>query len=549
MGGRSITDHITPEAVHLKDIRGLIPPWQSIDQKGATQDGVTFVTALYDPMEIEAVVEARGRNPQYTRRVVNDLVASLDPIQTSKLSFFTQEEGHWWANVRWSKPPEDALEKINTPRQRLALKLRADDAFWRTYDDVNAFAMAYDSVVDLFDVDYSGSQNLGANWPQYYSGAGSGYCSTTSAGSLYTEARWYTSGTAARTVVNGPYLNFDTDTDNQVIEMKIGTRPGSNCWFNFGFFNSSSSYNDLWGRMNRDGSGNWLGNGIRARIGVSGFRTKVILSRFNNFVETVMREATLWTPPAANDKFMLACGLEGDPRQFRVYRNGLTVLSHKEVGTGSSLGSSYRGVGFGMMAGAEGGGFFDPPGQKAPPWLLAWGAGDNSTVSQTGYLARVNIGDQPMYDDYTLFGPGVFRIWDGPNAGANDYIEFGPLLPNQVMFLRSHPGKRGVHDLTVTPPTPQEQNVFQEALDLFLSFAFANNVPPLIQSILSLFGIQPPQGNPYSLLTGRFSDDCAIPPKSPGREAETYYVKCQIDDGNSDSRIIAAGTPLRRYPM
>ncbi|EUA18483.1 gp15 domain protein [Mycobacterium xenopi 3993] len=85
------------------------------------------------------------------------------------------------------------------------------------------------------------------------------------------------------------------------------------------------------------------------------------------------------------------------------------------------------------------------------------------------------------------------------------------------MFLRTDPRKRGaqVQDLTVVPPTPQQLNSFQQALVKFESFAFANNIPPLLQTINSLFGIKPPQGNMYSLLKGRFSNRAAIPPSRP----------------------------------
>jgi hypothetical protein len=538
MGGRSITDHIKPESVKIKDISKLVPGWQMIDQKGATQDGVTFVTALYDPAEPEITVEARGRNPQYCRRVLHDLYASLDPIKTSKLAFFSYGEGYWWANVRWLSQPEDSLEKINVPRQIVTLKLRNDDGFWRTYDNTDIFALADFSSFEPFTTDYSGLQNLGANWPLRYSGAGSAYISTVTAiltGDI--QARWYPSGTASRSVVVGPRIGFNTPADHQIIEMTLGQQAGLNRLFQQG------SYNDIWGRMNRDGSNNWNGNGIRARIGVFGIFIFFRLSRFNNFVETVMREETSLIPPLPNDKFTLLCGDGTDTRQFRILRNGLTMLRHKEVGTGSQVGSTHRGIGFGMEAGA---GDFA---QVSPSWVKSINAGSNTITSKVSFLQRVNVGDQAMFDDYTLFGPGTFRIWDGPDADANEFVEFGPLLANQVVFLRAHPGKRTVHDLTSIPSTSQDFNIFQEAFDLFMSFAFGNNTPPLVKTILSIFGITPPQGNLYTLLKGRFSDNAAIPPKPSGKPAEPYYVKAEIINGNAESKIIAAGTPFRRYPL
>lgn len=188
--------------------------------------------------------------------------------------------------------------------------------------------------------------------------------------------------------------------------------------------------------------------------------------------------------------------------------------------------------------------------QRSPAWVRKVSAGDNAEVTQSGFLQRVNIGDQPMYDDYTIFGPASsVRIWDGP--GSDEFVEFGPVLANQIVFLRTDPRSRTtlVQDLTVVPPSPQELNIFQQAVKAFSSFAFGNNVPPLMRTIESLFGIRPPQGNLYKYLKGRFSERAAIPPKSPGNPAKPYYVRVEIQGGNADSKIIASGTPLRRWPL
>lgn len=540
MGGKSIPDKVNaPESVQLEEVKGLIPPWQHIDQKASTQDGVTNIDTLYDPIEVAITVMCRGKTPERTRQVVRDLIASIDAKKQSEFSWQTPDGGYWWAPVRWFKgAPDDSLMSIPQTRQRLSLRLRADNGFWRTYDDTGQFSFSaadmYESMLDTFTEDYSSTQDLGPGWPQRYTGTG-GYCSTivTSGTFTYEQARWVPSGTAAREVVNGPYTDFHTDTDNQVVEMVIGQVPQL-LWF-------PGAYNDLWGRMSRDGAGDWTGYGIRARMGMNGLLPWVRLSRFNNFIETVMYEGWLGFPPLTGEKFSLVCGQQFEPRVFKILRNGHPVLSHQEKGTSSALGVDYRGVGFGMRAGA---GLF---GQTQPAWVRKVSAGDNGTASATGFLARTNIGDQPMYDDYTVFGPGTFRFADGP--GSADMVEFGPLLPNQIAFIRTDPRKRSVQDLTVVPPSPQELTTFQDALMKFISFATGNNIPPLLQAIASRFGVRPPQGNVYSLLKGRFSDNAAIPPKSPGNPATPYHVKVEIAGGNADSKIIAAGVPLRRWPL
>lgn len=546
MGGKSIPDKVnTPESVQLEAVKGLIPPWQHIDQKAATQDGVTNVDSLYDPIEAALTVVCRGKTPQRTRQVVRDLIASIDAKKQSELSWSTLDGGYWWAPVRWFKgAPDDALMSVPQCRQRLNLRLRADNGFWRTFEDTAAFDLSssgvvYNSMSDTFTTDYSGSSNLGPNWPLRYTGTG-GYISTV-VSSTHTQARWVPSGSSAREVVAGPYKDFNTGTDNQVVEMVIGTNPNL-LWL-------PDSYDDVWARMSRDGAGLWTGYGIRARVGLNGIIPWVRLSRFNNFTETVMYERPLIIPPVTGEKFSLVAGVEGgDPRLFKILRNGFPIVSHQEVGANSALGASYRGVGAGMRAGVALGQ------QHAPAWIRKISAGDNAIVGTVqvpigGFLARTNIGDQPMYDDYTVFGPGTFIFYDGP--GSADKVQLGPLAPGQIVFLRTDPRKRTVQDLTVTPPSAPQQATLQSALAQLLSFATGNNTFPLLQSLFSLFGVQAPatQGNIYSTLKGRFSDNAAIPPKSPGNPATPYYVKVEIVGGNSDSKVIAAGVPLRRWPL
>jgi hypothetical protein len=96
--------------------------------------------------------------------------------------------------------------------------------------------------------------------------------------------------------------------------------------------------------------------------------------------------------PNRFEKFSLVCGIEGDPRMFRILRNGVPVLSHKEVGTGSLLGAAYRGVG----GGHEGRGrvtVADQPGT----WISASARATTRPVTQSGFLQHNNIGDQKMY--------------------------------------------------------------------------------------------------------------------------------------------------------
>ena len=525
-------DPAYPEAVAIKSLKGLVPPWQHITQKGAAQDGLTHIDALLDPIEIEMTVECMARNPQRLAAVVRDLMASLDAKQQSELAFWSKDIGWWWAPVRWNKGAlADPLANQERVRQQLSLRLMADDGCWRSYDDTSSFAFTYEAMTDSFQYTTTYSQTqMGANWPARYTPASAssslGYIRANGSQAAWVDQSGF--NTATRSVVVGPRASFNTTTDNQVISIVLG---GMAEWSL-----PEPAYNDIWGRMGRSGSA-WNGNGIRARVGFGMVR----LSRFNNFVETVMYERPLLIQPLPGEKYTLVCGTQGNSRFYTIRRNDFDILTHQEKGTASSMNSSHRGVGFGMQASSA------LITQATPASVRKISAGDNATVSQGGFLSHTNIGDQSMYLDFVLFGPGVFRIWDGP--GASEFVEFGPLLPNQVAFLRSDPRSPTplVQDLTSVPPTAQELNFWQKVLRAFTGSAANSNA--FLQQIESAFGITPPQGPMYSLLNGRFSNRSAIPAKSPGKAAEPYFVKVEIDGGNADSRIISTGTPRRRYPL
>lgn len=311
-----------------------------------------------------------------------------------------------------------------------------------------------------------------------------------------------------------------TGSDNQVVTIKMGS-------FVEWPWPTGARF-DIWARMSADGQ-----NGIRLRIAPQ----SLTLSRFNGGVETVMHERLLILTPLWNEQWVLQCGTATNSRQFQVKRNGFTISNFKEVGTGSLLGASYRGVGFGMKAGA------DPDGQDVPPTLFQFDMGDNATITQSGHLSLTNFGDQERYPDLVVYGPGTFFFGDGP--GTPPTIEFGPLADGQVALIKTNPGERGVYDLTADH-TEQDLPFFQSFLKSLISFAFNNNIPPLLNWFQSIFGIDPPQGNLYALLKGRWTR--AVPPRSLESLPTTSEIAVQIKDGNADSSVVAALTPLRRWP-
>lgn len=509
MGGLSLPDPTRPECVQIRDIRGLMAPWRHIEQQGANQHGVTHVDELYEPTEVDIDVVLFARDAKHLRRLRRHLHEALDAKMEIEFGYITPEEGHWWAPVRWRQKFDGSDITPNQCVLAMTLKLQADNAFYQSYPDVAEFGFVYEDCTDTFnEADYTADKNCGPNWPIHYDGDGGGY--------LYSNghhARWRddpddTFTTRTREAVAGPYKDFETATDNQVVRDVLGSSPEWSA--------PETGANDLWARMGRNEDGTWDGCGIRLRRGWGRFT----LSAFVDGEEIWSRVVRGLTPehpaviiPHIGDEWTLAAGYEDDPRMFKVFRNGAEVLKYKEVGTASKLGEGYRGVGFGVRAA---GAWVT---QATPAIVRKIAAGDNAAVTQSGVLERRNAGDQDAYDSFTLYGPATkFEISNGPFS--DDMIEFGPLGPGEIAHIRTDPRRRGVFDYThITGP----------------------EVAP------ALFGASPTD-TMYRRMKGRFTSECAIPRKEPGMRVKTHLIKVGITGGNADSRIVASLTPLRRYP-
>lgn len=508
MGGMAIAPPDAPESVQITELTGLIAPWESIEQQGATEDGATFVDALYGPMDVTMKVVAVGRDAKATRRVVRHLFESIDIKAVSELAWMTHELGIWWAPIRWQmRPPDKYSGKPN--QQEWTLQLRAHSAFWQSYPDLATFEFDYADMTDTFTEDREVWRDLGENWPQYYDGDGGGYCYSDGNRAIWRDDPDDTWDTRSREVVNGPYAGFETVDDNQVVNMVLGAIPEWSL--------PESGANDLWARMGRNEDGTWDGCGVRARITIGA----VTLTAFVDFVPVWSRTVYQFTLehllpiiPFIGQKWTLVAGYDGKSRLFKILCDGGEVMTHVEIGAQSRLGSAYRGIGFGMKAGGS------LITQATPSSVRKISAGDNAAVAQSGFLARNNAGDQTAYDEYTLYGPATkFAIANGP--GSTDFVEFGPLGVGEIAHIRTDPRRRGVFDYSdmTSAETPSV-----------------------------MFGASP-SDRMYRKMKGRFTSECGIPPKQPGMRVETHHVACSITGGNADSKILAQLTPLRRYPQ
>lgn len=201
------------------------------------------------------------------------------------------------------------------------------------------------------------------------------------------------------------------------------------------------------------------------------------------------------------------------------------------------IGTVFQVLGFGAHAGAN------ANGQTRPPGVTGVGAGPR-LLTAAGHLTLTNFGDQDGYPRYLVYGPGIFRIANGPNS--NEMVEFGPLLNGQIALLTTLPRLRGVVDLTPGTASLAVTPEFDDFFNSLKSLAVNSNLGPLLQWFQSLFGIRPPQGYMYALLKGRFSRP--IPPKPAGAPPVPAQINCEILNGTASSKIVAALTPLRRWP-
>lgn len=531
MGGGSIPDRYTsPECVRLASPpKGVAGAWKLVDQQGANEDGVTFLFAVNEAMETTLPLHLIARNPAYLCRLRDILVGSVDKTKLSRLSWWTQELGYWWGDVRHARPSVEGYDIGKRRSAKYDLHLRVDGGSWRSFDHVDEFRLPFDSMTDSFDVDYVEEKNLGPNWPLYFTGPGGGYPYALRGAMRWRDDPSRTFFTEPRSFVAGPFKDFNTASDNQVISIV------------FDSIQEWGASNDIWGRKGRTSTGQWNGYGVRARI----TGPWIEVAAYNNFHKTIIAQgfASIPWPPGPGERFRLECGgLDKDgnfnPRIFRVRRGGATVFTAKDKAGISSLGASFRGVGTGgQAAGAL-------VTQGTPASIREVSAGDLTSSAPTGYLTRINVGDQDAPDRYTIYGPGTFEIASGP--GAKQTVKIGPLLPNQVVQLRTDGTKRRIIDLTSVPPTAAELLEYKKALDELDSYAPIKNIGPTRQANASEFGVVPPQGNLHRIIDGWFTHP--IPAKSPGRKAQEYRVSVKITGGNPDSRVIAALTPLRKLP-
>lgn len=503
-----------------KGIRGLHPMFNHLDYKGARQPGVTWADTVYDPAEIDLDIEFSGTTTSGLRQVVRDWMASWDPKRQCTMSWFTPEAGEWWCHPRLFKAPPDVITQSPGRHRRLPMTwtIRNDDAFWRSVDSVGSFKFGFEDVGDEFTrADNSASNGLGSNWTQTYTYP----TSNGSLGIASNAAGWYEQGVTAN-YCKAKHVST-SDTDFQVITIKLAG------FYEFPF--PSTGYIDILGRMSADGN-----SYIRFRL--SPITLSVSVYKDGSEVWTYGRPlliSPLWT-----ETFTMIVGTSAStPSQIRILRDGFDIFTVTEPGY-AYRGASYRGWGFAV---GVGGGVIS---QLRPASVDWWHAGDNATVTQSGFIPFTNRGTEDVDPIYLCYGPGTFYIGNGSGStGAANMISFGPLNAGQIAMVDTNPRRKGVIDIS-PGQAAASTSLQQQFIDALVSLAFNQNFTPLLNLYKSALGVLPAQGPLYSKLNGRFTRP--ISGHVDGTALVTEQVAVRVVGGNADTKIVGAITPLRRWP-
>ncbi|BCP41426.1 hypothetical protein MINTMi27_15190 [Mycobacterium intracellulare] len=501
---------------------GLMSPFEMLEQRGARQDGASWNAAVYDVGEIMLQVEASGVGPQNIRDVIRHWISAWDAREVGKLSVYTPDMGEWWANVRMGKNISDEFTKNYTwnGRQVFTWVAKNYDAYWYSVDSTSSFAAAYESVSENF-LALPNSDTLPAGWTTFLSpDTLEGTC-----GIRNGAATLIPSGNGKIYEAQNIY-NTASDTDDQVVSIQFSPPTLADLFDIL----DPNAFIDIWARCNSNGT-----TGIRLRLNFETFS----VTSFVNGEAVWSQSGILWIPPLWNETFTLLVGTETSPYNIRVLRDGFTIFNMTDSAGLSTIGADYRLWGFGLSSSIFLGNYI------LPQPIQRWSGADNTTVTESGYVYLTNIGDQPAWPRYLCYGPGTFTFNNGP--GDSTPITFGPLEDGQIVLVTTTPRLRSVVDVTPNQPTQQQLNIWQRLLQELISFVTNNNVPPFLQQFESLFGITPPQGNLYTLLNGRFTNP--IPATPYGVTPPTEQIKVTITDGSPVSKIVAAITPMRRWPL
>lgn len=486
MGGLAPFPGVTDGIVCTETPKGFAPNFKHQDVQAALQDGVSWQNTIYEPAKISMKLEVHARNARTLQRIMDEWMGAWNPRNTLTAEWITPDGGYWYAKVRLMPDSWGDAFKL-TPRANGVWAMthicRIDDAFWQTIASSTSWGPKYADFSDKFSIPTD--QGLGANWSTSYTAGHTGH---EYVGADH-EVHWYDRGNSTQGVLN-TYIAEETDTDNQVVTVQIGTG-----WDGVVLFGEATTV--LGARM--DGNG----NGVFCDIGWGGIEIYCVTE---GVVTMLYRKIDLLSTPLPGEVWQFIAGaIPGKPRSFAVTRfGGAEVVSFTEAGEISPVGVNNRYCGFGMTSA---GGLFS----EAQPAPIAYFAGaDNSEVADSGYLELSNQGTEDGWPEFLFYGPGTWAFGNGPNS--TDMISIGPLSAGQVVFMATLPRYQRVIDATNGIPTD----------------VYANDV------------------NLQALVNGQFTNP--IPGVATPDLVTLSQIPVSITGGSASSQIAASITPRRIHP-
>lgn len=517
-----------------KGFMGLMAPFEMLEQRGARQDGATWQAAVYDAGEMMINVEISGLTPQDTRDTFRQWISAWDPRKTGILSIFTPDFGEWWCEVRAGKNLSDIITQDYTwsGRVNLAMEVKNYNAFWQSIDSTSSFPPSEPGADALnFTAMDDASSLTGFN--QIYSTEDGG-----TSGIVSGAAQIIPAGTTSMTVTN--LFETPSGTDYQLNTVQFSPAPWANIWQQledlWELYTNPSDENagvQLWCRASEDGT-----SGVYVNLGYQSFE---FISLTAGESPVVLYSDT-YSPILWGDTFQLVAGVsEANSREFQLLLNGSVIMDYTDSASQTPMGADNRYFGFGQST------YYDGTQILIPFPIAQWSGQDQSFGTIQGWMPLTNRGDVDAWPRFLVYGPGTFTFGNGP--GVQQQITFGPLLPGQIVLVTTDPQYRSVVDLSPVLPQsqPQTLNLFQQLMDDLISFATNGNTPPLLAQFESVFNILPPQGNLYQLLNGRFTNP--IPGNSYGTVPQEVDIFIQVEGVGTSTRVVAAVTPQRRWPL
>jgi hypothetical protein len=148
----------------LRTIKGVHGPFAHKDQQGANQDGADWIKTTFDKGEVDMEITISARTPRERRRIFREWLDAWSPYETGRLTWFTQDMGHWWMDLRHQQEPRDVLPPDFASNWPLDWAARYDFPFWASFDSIAETPAGWTGGQWFANVRNRGDMS---GWPRY----------------------------------------------------------------------------------------------------------------------------------------------------------------------------------------------------------------------------------------------------------------------------------------------------------------------------------------------------------------------------------------------